>query len=46
MQFIDLNSDLSESCGPWTMGADAEMKRLVSSANVACGDLASDPETM
>lgn len=46
MQFIDLNSDLGESYGPWTMGADAEMLRLVSSANVACGGHASDPETM
>jgi UPF0271 protein len=46
MQFIDLNSDLGESFGPWTMGADAEMLKLVSSANVACGGHASDPETM
>lgn len=46
MQSIDLNSDLGESYGPWTMGADAEMLRLVSSANIACGGHASDPETM
>jgi UPF0271 protein len=46
MQFIDLNSDLGESYGPWTMGADGDMLRLVSSANVACGGHASDPETM
>lgn len=46
MQFVDLNSDLGESYGPWKMGADAEMLRLVSSANVACGGHASDPETM
>jgi UPF0271 protein len=46
MQTVDLNSDLGESYGPWTMGADAEMLRLVSSANVACGGHASDPETM
>jgi UPF0271 protein len=43
---IDLNSDLGESFGPWTMGADAEMLALVTSANVACGGHASDPETM
>jgi UPF0271 protein len=46
MHIIDLNSDLGESYGPWNMGADAEMMRLVSSANVACGGHASDPETM
>ena len=43
---IDLNSDLGESFGPWTMGNDAEMLSLVSSANIACGGHASDPETM
>ncbi len=43
---IDLNSDLGESFGPWTMGDDAAMLALVSSANVACGGHASDPETM
>lgn len=46
MRFIDLNSDLGESYGPWSMGADGDMLRLVSSANVACGGHASDPETM
>ena len=43
---IDLNSDLGESFGPWVMGDDASMLALVSSANVACGGHASDPETM
>ena len=43
---IDLNSDLGESFGPWVMGNDAAMLALVSSANVACGGHASDPETM
>jgi 5-oxoprolinase (ATP-hydrolysing) subunit A len=43
---IDLNSDLGESFGPWTMGDDAAMLGLVTSANVACGGHASDPETM
>ena len=46
MKSIDLNSDLGESFGPWTMGADEEMLAIVSSANVACGGHASDPETM
>lgn len=43
---LDLNSDLGESYGPWTMGNDAAMLGIVSSANVACGGHASDPETM
>ena len=43
---IDLNSDLGESFGPWTMGHDAAMLSIVTSANVACGGHASDPETM
>ncbi len=43
---IDLNSDLGESFGPWKMGDDAAMLSLVTSANIACGGHASDPDTM
>jgi 5-oxoprolinase (ATP-hydrolysing) subunit A len=43
---IDLNADLGESFGPWTMGDDAAMLGVVTSANIACGGHASDPETM
>lgn len=43
---IDLNSDLGESYGPWPMGDDEAMLSIVTSANVACGGHASDPETM
>lgn len=43
---IDLNADLGEGYGPWAMGDDAEMLSLVTSANIACGAHASDPETM
>lgn len=43
---IDLNSDLGESFGPWIMGDDAAMLAIVTSANVACGGHASDPDTM
>lgn len=43
---IDLNADLGEGYGPWTMGDDAAMLDIVTSANVACGGHASDPETM
>ena len=39
---IDLNSDLGESLGAWTMGDDAAMLAIVSSANVACGFHAGD----
>ncbi|MEM9330597.1 MAG: 5-oxoprolinase subunit PxpA [Pseudomonadota bacterium] len=46
MKSIDINSDLGESFGPWKMGNDAEMLSIVSSANIACGGHASDPETM
>jgi 5-oxoprolinase (ATP-hydrolysing) subunit A len=43
---IDLNSDLGEGFGPWTMGNDAAMLDVVTSANIACGGHAGDPETM
>lgn len=43
---IDLNSDLGEGFGPWSMGDDAAMLDVVTSANIACGGHASDPETM
>lgn len=43
---IDLNSDLGESFGPWKMGDDEAILRVVTSANVACGGHAGDPETM
>jgi len=41
---IDLNSDLGESFGRWQLGDDAALLRLVSSANVACGFHAGDPQ--
>ena len=43
---IDVNADLGESFGAWTMGADEELMGLVSSANVACGFHAGDPVVM
>ena len=43
---IDLNADLGEGYGPWSMGDDAAMLDIVTSANVACGGHAGDPETM
>lgn len=41
---IDLNSDLGEGFGPWAMGDDRAMLQVVSSANIACGFHAGDPE--
>jgi UPF0271 protein len=46
MPFIDLNSDVGESFGHWTMGDDAAILRHVTSANVACGFHAGDPTTI
>jgi UPF0271 protein len=46
MPFIDLNSDVGESFGNWTMGEDAAVFTHVSSANVACGFHAGDPSTI
>jgi UPF0271 protein len=46
MAAIDLNSDLGESYGAWTLGDDGAMLQLVSSANVACGFHAGDPSTL
>ena len=43
---IDLNADLGESFGAYTIGADAALLDIVSSANVACGFHASDPTIM
>jgi UPF0271 protein len=46
MRRIDLNSDMGESYGPWKMGDDAGLMEVITSANIACGGHASDPETM
>ncbi len=46
MDAIDLNCDMGESVGAWTMGSDAEMLKIVSSANVACGFHGGDPLVM
>lgn len=46
MPRINLNADLGEGYGPWTMGDDATMLAIVNSANVACGGHAGDPDVM
>jgi UPF0271 protein len=43
---VDLNSDMGEGFGPWKMGDDAAMLDIVTSANIACGLHAGDPEVM
>lgn len=46
MYRVDLNSDLGESFGRYTLGMDEKVIPLISSANVACGYHASDPVVM
>ena len=46
MNRIDLNGDLGESFGTWRMGDDDALLALLSSANIACGFHAGDPEIM
>ncbi len=43
---VDLNSDLGESYGRWTLGDDAGMVQHITSANLACGFHAGDFEVM
>jgi len=46
MSVIDLNADLGESFGQWTLGDDDALLGLVTSANVACGFHAGDPTVL
>ena len=46
MYRVDLNSDLGESFGNYTIGMDEEILKYVSSANVACGWHAGDAMVM
>jgi UPF0271 protein len=46
MYRVDLNSDLGESFGRYTLGMDDKIIPLITSANVACGYHASDPVVM
>ncbi len=43
---VDLNCDMGESFGAYTIGNDAEAVKYISSANIACGMHASDPTVM
>ncbi len=46
MTTINLNADLGESFGAWTMGNDAALLQVINSANIACGFHAGDPVVM
>jgi len=43
---LNLNADLGESFGAWSMGDDENLLKIVNSANVACGFHAGDPLVM
>ena len=45
-KYIDLNSDMGESFGRWTLGADEEIMPHITSANIACGYHGGDPHVM
>ena len=46
MNKVDLNCDLGESVGAYTIGLDSAFIPYISSANIACGYHASDPMVM
>lgn len=43
---IDINADMGESYGRWTLGNDAELMPFLSSANIACSFHGGDPHVM
>jgi len=43
---IDLNADLGEGFGRWSLGDDEALLNVITSANIACGFHAGDPVTM
>ncbi|ALW84154.1 lactam utilization protein LamB [Hymenobacter sedentarius] len=43
---VDLNCDMGESFGAWTLGNDAALMPFITSANIACGFHAGDPAVM
>ncbi len=46
MTRVDLNCDMGESFGAWTIGNDAAVLPYVSSVNIACGFHGGDPSVM
>src|SRR6478736_6179673 len=43
---IDLNADMGESYGRWTLGDDEALMPFLTSANIACGFHGGDPHVM
>src|SRR5512135_1461851 len=43
---IDFNCDMGESFGAYSLGLDAEIIKHITSANIACGFHAGDPQVM
>lgn len=46
MKYLDLNADVGESFGIYTVGSDEEIMKFITSANIACGMHAGDPLVM
>ena len=46
MPLIDINCDMGEGYGVYSLGDDVEMLKIVTSANIACGFHAGDPLVM
>jgi len=46
MKTIDINCDMGEGYGPYTLGNDEEMLNVVSTVNLACGFHGGDPSIM
>ncbi|PRS13344.1 LamB/YcsF family protein [Bacillus pumilus] len=46
MYQVDINCDLGESFGQYTIGSDEQILEYVTSANIACGFHAGDPTVM
>jgi 5-oxoprolinase (ATP-hydrolysing) subunit A len=46
MRSIDINCDMGESFGAWKMGSDSAIMPHITSANIACGAHAGDPQVM
>ncbi|HEU0113916.1 MAG TPA: 5-oxoprolinase subunit PxpA [Thermomicrobiales bacterium] len=43
---LDINSDMGESYGRWSLGNDADLMEVITSANIACGWHGGDPAVM
>lgn len=43
---MDINADMGESFGRWTLGNDADLMPYLTSANIACGYHGGDPHVM